>query len=183
LSAKYSWLRSYVIDQLLGRENQFGTHARSARLDLNDVLRSASELSSVGFEDLLILTNIKDLYDHFWTSGVFAGRVVPPDDITLPEGYLAGLPVYSYYGLPQGMTFIWDRASMGSLLIKKDFTVEISDFTPSEKQSLLARPEFASLDFDEKVNLTVEEIVKFAPGNLGSLAYFDTRASDVQNLT
>lgn len=64
----------------------------------------------------------------------------------------------------------------------KDFTIEISELSESDKQRLGSEPSFATLDLDEKVRLLADEVIKFLPWNLQSVVLCDRRGQRAMGL-
>ncbi len=79
-----------------------------------------------------------------------------------PQGDFRGVPVFYSRLLPYGVILSVDREELGTLQVKSDFDIWVSDIRDQQDRESIrkALPRLADADLDEKVRVLCYEIVK-----------------------
>ena len=133
-------------------------HEIPSEPDEKETEHSVSEMRNRGFTPNIILTNIEQCF-RFWQFRGFTPFRQPRKGLRQPEGCYNGIPLHYSRLLPTGLTLIIDKAKLGSLEVKTDFQISVTDLRDDpERMSVLQR--FPDLDVNEKVRVLCYETVK-----------------------
>jgi hypothetical protein len=133
-------------------------HEMPSELSEKEVERWTLEMQNRGFAPNIILTNIEQSF-LFWQFKGFTPFGQPRKGLRQPEGYYRGIPVHYSRLLPTGLTLIIDKAKLGSLEVKTDFQISVTDLRDDpERMSVLQR--YPNLDANEKVRVLCYETIK-----------------------
>jgi len=126
-----------------------------------EVHKILDKLESGGNGSTGILANI-DQGIRFWDFKSFTPSHDVRRGLMSPEGTFRGVPVFHSRLLPDGVIISVDREELGTLEVKKDFTIRVSDIQDPQDRELVrkALPDLVDAELDEKVCVLCYEIVK-----------------------
>jgi hypothetical protein len=103
-----------------------------------------------------------DQSTRFWFFKSFVASHESRKGLVSPEGTFHGVQVFHSRLLPDGSVLFVDRNALGTLEVKSDFDIWVSDIQDEgERESIRkALPDLADADFDEKVRILCHEVIK-----------------------
>ncbi len=123
------------------------------------------------FEVNIILTNIYDEHDFWYMDGFEPYKNIEDNSFQFSKPYgfleLCGRKVPVFYSrlVPKGITLLFDKNKIGTLLIKKDLHKSIEDagkFSEDVKEKIIKDiPALTKEELYEKVKILVYEIIGF----------------------
>lgn len=126
-----------------------------------DIHRLLDTLEGRSFKATAIVASI-DQGLRFWNFKSFYSSDEIRKGFAFPEGTFRGVPVLHSRLLPDGMILAVDRGELGTLEVKKDFDILVSDISdPNLRESIRKQlPHLTSSDLDEKVQVLCYEVIK-----------------------
>ena len=146
--------------------------------DIDQLLRSLEER---GFSPSALLAGVHQSL-RFWTFKGF----VPSQELrrgpASAEGTFRGVPVLHSRLLPDGMILVVDKQELGTLEVKSDFDISVSDIRgPHDRELIRNRlPLLSEADLDEKVRVLCYEIVKPIVLNQDACGFMTTEGTRLE---
>jgi hypothetical protein len=152
-----------VLEELfeLARANaaQYVTYVAD-ELEENAIHQLFDKLRGNGIDPTALVASL-DQSTRFWFFKSFIGTHETRRGLISPEGNFHGVPIFHSRLLPDGVILFVDRMGLGTLEVKADFDIWVSDIREEERESIRkALPELESADLDEKVRILRHDIIK-----------------------
>jgi hypothetical protein len=130
-------------------------------LEENEIHQFLDGLQTIQINPTAIVASI-DQSTRFWFFKSFLASREPRKGLVSPEGSFHGVPVFYSRLLPDGSILCVDRNALGTLEVKSDFGIWVSDINdPQDRASVRkALPGLADADLNEKVRILCHEVVK-----------------------
>ncbi len=130
----------------------------SDELTPNVIYDAANLLTRQGFDPNLVLTNVRD-HVYLWRFHPPYGGFGRDTHLDMP-GHKP-LIVDFDPEIPQGSSYVLDRTQFGSLVLKQDLDLTVSEISDEEKPMIIKHlPELKGHDLGEKVRLVIQEILR-----------------------
>lgn len=124
--------------------------------------------------NIILLTNIYDEFNFWYMDGFELYKNIEDKDFLFskPHGFIdidGKVPVFYSRLVPKGITLLFDKNKIGTLLIKTPLQIFIEDagkFLKDRKEKIIKDiPSLTKEELDEKVQVLVYEIIKFQNGD------------------
>ncbi len=147
-----------VVDRLIEASPRLPSMSYKEMFSPETLEAGVKILGDNGFHADVVLSNIHD-FGNLWQFGGFVRGIVPNTSLKTSSG--GEVAIHDAVEVPDGIILLLDRGAAGSIVLKEDATLVISEISEEEKPAILkVFRDITAEQLKQKVKLHVEEVFR-----------------------